>query len=248
MAAPATHLLFDFFGTLVAYSESRVEQGFHTSYALLLEAGAQTTYAGFLDRWEATFQEFESLAQHDLQEFSMDAVCVAYLQSMLGRHPGAATVERFRDAYLAEWNKGVQYVPGVTELLANLAERFTLAVVTNTHHAELVHRHLDAMGAGPYFAAVITSVEHGKRKPSRCIFDQALARTGGTPEAAVYIGDSFSADYRGATDAGLRCFLIDPESRHDVPETDRLTQVFEVLARLGQPERANIALEPSARN
>ena len=235
MTVATTHLLFDFFGTLVAYSESRVEQGFQESYALLREAGAQTTYAGFLDRWEATFQEFESLAQHDLHEFSMDAVCEVFLQSTVGRHSDTAAVAKFRDTYLAEWNKGVQYVPGVTELLANLAERFTLAVVTNTHHAELVHRHLDAMGAGPYFAAVITSVEHGKRKPSRCIFDQALARTGGTPEAAVYVGDSFSADYCGATEAGLRCFLIDPASRHDVPEADRLAHILELRHRLGQP-------------
>jgi len=89
------------------------------------------------------------------------------------------------------------------------------------------------MGAGPYFAAVITSVEHGKRKPSPCIFDQALTRTGGTPKAAVHIGDSFSADYRGATEAGLRCFLIDPELRHHVPEADRLTRVLDVPGRLG---------------
>jgi FMN phosphatase YigB (HAD superfamily) len=30
------------------------------------------------------------------------------------------------------------------------------------------------MGAAAYFAAVITSVEHGKRKPSRCIFEHVL--------------------------------------------------------------------------
>jgi len=229
-----THLLFDFFGTLVAYSASLVEQGFHGSYALLQEAGSQTTYAGFLDRWEATFRDFDSLAQRDLREFSMDAVCEAFLQSLLGRQPDEMTVTRFRDTYLAEWNKGVAYVPGVTELLAALVERFTLAVVTNTHHAELVHQHLSAMGVESYFSAVVTSVEHGMRKPSRCIFDRALACTGGRPDATVHIGDSFSADYRGATDAGLRGFLIDPESRHDIPEADRLAQVLDVFGRLGQ--------------
>ena len=165
----------------------------------------------------------------------MDAVCESFLQSMLGQPPDAGRVSVFRDAYLAEWNKGVQYIPGVTELLAHLAERFTLSLVTNTHHADLVHQHLDSMGARPHFAAVITSVEHGKRKPSRCIFERALTLTGGTPETAVYIGDSFLADYRGATGAGLRCLLIDPGSQHDVPEADRLAQVFEVPSRLERP-------------
>jgi putative hydrolase of the HAD superfamily len=234
MAATPTHLLFDFFGTLVAYSESRIEQGFHASYEWLQAAGAQVTYAEFLDRWEAMFQEFEVRAQHDLQEYSMDAVCEAFLPPVLRRHPGAEALATFRDIYLTEWNKGVQYLPGVTPLLMSLADRFTLVLVTNTHHADLVHKHLDAMDALPHFAAVITSVEHGKRKPSRSIFDHALARTGGMAETAVFVGDSFSSDYLGATAAGLRGLLIDPECRSDAPEFDRLTHVLEVADRLRQ--------------
>ena len=106
--------------------------------------------------------------------------------------------------------QGVWYIPGVQELLVELAESFTLVLVTNTHHAPLVHNHLQAMGVAHHFATVVTSVEHGKRKPSACIFEQALALSAGNPETSVYVGDTFAADYLGATDAGLRCLLIDP--------------------------------------
>jgi putative hydrolase of the HAD superfamily len=157
------------------------------------------------------------------------------LAGRVGTAPDSEALARFRDTYLTEWNKGVQYVPGVDEFLASLAGRFTLVLVTNTHHAELVHGHLHAMNVAAHFAAVITSVEYGKRKPSRSIFDHALDRTNGTTETSIHIGDSFSSDYRGAIAAGLRCFLIDPEHRYDVPENDRLTHVLEVLARLDQP-------------
>ncbi len=46
--AALTHVLFDFFGTLVAYSESRVEQGFPRSYQILVTAGTHVDCAGFL--------------------------------------------------------------------------------------------------------------------------------------------------------------------------------------------------------
>ena len=131
-----------------------------------------------------------------------------------------------------EWNKGVGYIPGVTSLLADLSEQFTLVLVTNTHHADLVHSHLKTMDAAQYFATVVTSVEHGKRKPSGCIFESAIERSRGKPETSVYVGDSYSADYLGAVRAGLSGLLIDPEHRYDVPRSHRLTHVFETRALL----------------
>jgi putative hydrolase of the HAD superfamily len=134
--------------------------------------------------------------------------------------------------YLSEWNKGVRYIPGARELLVELADSFTLVLVTNTHHAALVHGHLQAMRVAEHFATVVTSVEHGKRKPSACIFERALALSSGKPETSIYVGDSLAADYVGATSAGLRCLLIDPDRRHDVPEANRITHILDARARL----------------
>jgi putative hydrolase of the HAD superfamily len=231
MPAP-THVLFDFFGTLVAYSDSRVEQGFRQSHDLLLERGADIDYAGFLECWAGEFDEFEIRAQETLDEYSMDAVCGQFLSRVLPRVPDNETVALFRDAYLNEWNKGVGYIPGVQQLLVELAESFTLVLVTNTHHAALVHRHLKAMDVADHFATVVTSVEHGKRKPSACIFDRALALSGGKPETSIYVGDSFAADYMGATNAGLRCLLIDPEHCHNVADANRMTHILDTRVRL----------------
>lgn len=227
-----THVLLDFFWTLVEYSESRVSQGFGRSYKVVQAAGARAGYLEFLKQWEATFADFEDRAAQDLREYSMDAVCAAFLRHLLGRSPSLELLEAFRDTYRKEWNNGVKYLAGVQELLAHLADRFTLVLVTNTHHADLVHGHLRAMGADRCFAEVVTSVEHGRRKPSRCIFDEALTRTGGTAEVAIYMGDSYSCDYRGANAAGIRCLLVDPGRRHDVPEDDRLSHVLEAPQRL----------------
>jgi putative hydrolase of the HAD superfamily len=177
--AALTHVLFDFFGTLVAYSESRTEQGYQRSHELLRTRGADLDYAGFLEHWVSTCDEFEVEAQRTLDEYSMDQVCGEFLRRALSRSPDDQTVSLFRDTYLTEWNKGVMYIAGVEELLSAMAERFVLVLVTNTHHADLVQAHLREMNVAQHFAGVITSVEHGKRKPSASIFERALAQTGG---------------------------------------------------------------------
>lgn len=225
-------MLFDFFGTLVRYSESRTEQGYARSHELLRASGASASYSEFLAEWVRTSEEFEDRAQRDLVEYSMDAVCTEFLKRTLRRVPDEATVVAFRDSYLSEWNKGVRYIDGVDALIGALAKRFVLGVVTNTHHADLVHSHLRAMNVVHYFAGVTTSVEHGRRKPCASIFERALLENGGAPGTAVYVGDSFGADYQGATEAGLRGLLIDPERRHPVPQQDRLESILEVRDRL----------------
>ena len=83
----------------MAYSESRVEQGFQRSYEVLVTAGTQGDYASFLERWSGTFEEFEMRAQHSLDEYSMNDVCEKFLQQVLPQPPDPDVIARFRDAY-----------------------------------------------------------------------------------------------------------------------------------------------------
>jgi putative hydrolase of the HAD superfamily len=224
--ARLTHVLFDFFGTLVAYSESRTAQRLDGSHALLIAAGARLDYDEYTRAWDGAFEEHEQRALQSMDEFSMDQVCSTFLPTVLPRAPEHALLASFRDAFLDEWSQGVRYIPEVPALLEELSRRFTLVLVTNTHHAELVHGHLRAMGIDRRFHSVVTSVEHGRRKPSPCIFHRALEQSGGHAESAVYVGDSYAADYQGALQAGLRPLLIDPEQRHAVPAEHRISSVL----------------------
>jgi putative hydrolase of the HAD superfamily len=56
--------------------------------------------------------------------------------------------------------------------------------------------------------AVVTSAEAGARKPSRLIFERALAVAGARPERAVHVGDSPEEDVAGARAAGIEPVLI----------------------------------------
>jgi putative hydrolase of the HAD superfamily len=230
--AALTHVLFDFFGTLVAYSESRIAQRLDRSHALLVAGGTRMSYDEFTAGWDAAFEEHEQRALRSCDEFSMDELCAAFLPGVLPQAPDHTLLASFRDVFLDEWSQGVRYIPEVAGLLEQLSRRFTLVLVTNTHHAALVHGHLRRMGVDRHLHSVVTSVEHGRRKPSACIFHRALEQAGGRAESAVYVGDSYAADYQGALQAGLRPLLIDPQQRHAVPAEHRIANVLDVRALL----------------
>lgn len=226
------HVLFDFFGTLVHYSPSRTEQGYERSFALLREAGTRLDYAGFLSLWSEVSAAFDAKAEASLREFSMADLADAFLRRAVP-HPTGRLARRFIDTYLAEWNRGVRDLEGLPALLEAASQRYPLAIVTNTHDAELVPAHLARMGVAHLFEHVVTSVGLGPRKPDPAIFRHAVDALGTVPERCLYVGDSYDADYRGATSAGLHALLVDPSRAAPVDPADRLGTIFELGDRLG---------------
>jgi putative hydrolase of the HAD superfamily len=233
-----SHILFDFFGTLVSYSESRIEQGFSRSYNLIVANGSDMTYSVFLNQWDRMFRQFEALSAVSQVEFSMTDLCQCFLQGILGKSPDSELIASFRDTYLKEWSKGVTYIPGVNEMLANLSAKYRLVLVTNTHHAGLVQKHLQDSGMERHFIYVITSVEHGKRKPDRSIFEHALQVSNCPKEAALFVGDSYSMDYEGARAAGLPSLLIDPNQEHRIPNSHRLNRILDLPSAILQANQS----------
>ncbi|HKP62920.1 MAG TPA: HAD family hydrolase [Polyangiales bacterium] len=223
-----THVLFDFFGTLVAYDKRVTGPGLEHSHRLLVDSGSSLSREHFEALWTATFERYEQQAHASFDEFALETACSELLRNALPRAFESDLVARFRDTFLAEWNEGVCDLPGVPALLSALRERFTLVLVSNTNHAPLVHGHLRRMAVAQHFHAVVTSVEHGRRKPSPCIFHHALELTSGRAEAAVYVGDSYAADYHGALAAGLRPLLIDPQHRHPIPDEHRIASILDL--------------------
>jgi FMN phosphatase YigB (HAD superfamily) len=58
------------------------------------------------------------------------------------------------------------------------------------------------------------------------------ARAARPTERCVYVGDSYGADYRGATGAGLRAFLIDPGGAAPIPGEHRLASLLALEERI----------------
>lgn len=233
-----SHILFDFFGTLVSYSESRIDQGYSRSYKLIIENGSDLTYPDFLSQWDRMFSEFEEQSTASQDEFSMTELCECFFQQIFRKSLSSELIASFRDIYLEEWSQGVIYISGVNEMLDELAENYTLVLVTNTHHAGLVKKHLHGSGMERHFTHVITSVEHGRRKPDRSIFEHALQVSNCQKGTALFVGDSYFLDYEGARAAGLSCFLIDPNQRHHIPNSHRLNGILDLPSAISRANHA----------
>jgi putative hydrolase of the HAD superfamily len=228
-----THVLLDFFGTLVAVAPEPEDRRYPEAYRLARELGANVGSQAFLQIWAEEFGRLEDHAAADNGEFSLDEVAVAVLARLLPRHPQPAEVSALAAAFLAEWNTGVSYPADTAATVRALASRYTLAVVSNTLDRGLVPAHLRAMGIAGHFETVVLSVEVGWRKPHPAIYAEALRRLRTDPASAVFAGDTYEADYAGPVRSGLTAFLIDPSGRHDIPASHRLRTLADLPARLG---------------
>ncbi len=231
--ADVTHVLFDFFGTLVSYSDSRTAQGYRRTHALLASMNIGLNYEEFLVEWSVEASKFDLLTAESRREFSMDEVCTAFLLRFLDHVPSASEISALRLSYMAEWNTGVGYPAETYDTVPLVASRYRLAIITNTHDRDLVPAHLEAMNLAAYFDAVVTSVDVGWRKPHPAIYERAFRDLGISPAQAIYVGDSYEPDYVGSLSLGMLPFLIDPASRHDVPAWNRLRSIGELPQRLG---------------
>lgn len=112
-------------------------------------------------------------------------------------------------------------------VLAKLAERFTIGVVSNFYgNLQTV---LDEAGLAPFVRAAIDSSRAGAFKPDPAIYQMALARLDARPHETAMIGDSLGKDCAPARLLGLRTVWLAPRSVeytdggadfmvHDLPE------------------------------
>ena len=81
-----------------------------------------------------------------------------------------------------------------------------LAVLSNFDSR--LYRVLEALKLADFFSNITISTEVGAAKPDSKIFSAALQKCNCTIEQAVHIGDSFTADYEGAINVGIKAFLL----------------------------------------
>lgn len=222
-------VLLDFFGTLVAYQPDRSRLGSPRTHRHALSLGFEGDHDAFVRAWNSASISLERVARTTLHEFSMTDAAMAFgNEAQLSLSTDDA--DRLGKTYVEEWARHVGPIPGVPDLIRRLADRYTVAIVSNTHDADMVPDMLHAMGIRSDVSAVVLSVEHGRLKPHQSIYDAALDRIGCTAAEALFVGDSYEADYAAPIRAGMSAFLIDPAHEHDIPPADRLTSVLDVVA------------------
>jgi FMN phosphatase YigB (HAD superfamily) len=110
-------------------------------------------------------------------------------------------------------------VDGVAETLPLLAERYSLAVVSDAAMTpgRILRRILALYGLEQWFDAFFFSDEHNWSKPDRRAFLTPLAALGVAPHEAVHVGDIQRTDIAGAQAAGLRAVHFVGVNSSDLP-------------------------------
>lgn len=220
-------VLFDLFGTLLHYDSGRTSQKYDTTYEFVRSLAGDVGYDQFLATIDRTFAELDQWSEQQQLEFSMFEFAAKCLKA-LGAAPELmddASCADFSEYYTREWSAAVSAVPGVKALLSRTSKKFKTGLITNTHHEPMIHRLLEQWELKA-FSVITTSVTHGRRKPHPEIFLDTLALLQLQPEEAVYVGDSYQADYKGATNVGMQCYLIGQNAR--VPREYRIPSVIDL--------------------
>lgn len=227
-------VFFDLYGTLAGFSPSR----FEIQSKAVADFGLTVTEGGILLGYSAAdaFLAEQNVREplRLLDEAGKERVFAEYERRVLK----GSGIEVDSDAALAIWRR-VRRIPyemtiyaDVRPALAAIRRRgLVLGVISN------MNRTGDSLAAEVGLTGlvdfVVTSLEVGSEKPSRPIFDAALARAGVSADEAVHVGDQVMSDVEGARMAGVMPVLIDRDGNHpdfvDTIRIEKLGQLVRVL-------------------
>lgn len=97
--------------------------------------------------------------------------------------------------------------PGTREILQRLRARYKIGVISNADGK--IADVLASTGIADCFQTITDSGLVGYEKPHRAIFEAALRDLGASAGESLYVGDGYSVDYLGATNAGMQALLLD---------------------------------------
>ena len=152
-------------------------------------------------------------------ERTREEIAVLRFEELLGRLPLQATAEQLNEFYKACMRRAYFLLPGAKRFLHALkARRHRLFLITNGLQTT---QRLRVKGSGieEFFEDVFISESMGTRKPERAYFE-AVERLipDFRPELCYVIGDSLTADIKGAENAGLPSIWFDPENKPAKPD------------------------------
>lgn len=196
MAANYVCLLFDLDGTLMDFGAAEKEA----------IAGTLTQFE--LPADEATMELFSKVnadlwSQLEKGKIKKDKLVVRRFSRLLEEISAEGDPIKMNNDYMTRLSNAAFVYPGAEELLQEVAEFATLAVVSNGNQKVQMNR-LEKSGLMPYFDEVFVSEKLGVTKPSPKFFELALRKLGiKNKERVLVIGDSLSADIKGGLNAGL---------------------------------------------
>jgi putative hydrolase of the HAD superfamily len=202
-------IFFDAAGTLVHLRGSVGEHYAAVGRQLGYELSPDELDRAFYQAWkQAPAREAIDGARADDDKPWWRDLVDAVLAQLTNVPPDFERERFFESAYAHFSQPGVWMLyPEVQEVLALLAPRYQLAVVSNfDRRLKLI---LQNLGIASCFRHIFLSSELGADKPDPEIFRRALVHSGVHAGQALHVGDDRQRDWAAARAAGLRVFKLD---------------------------------------
>jgi len=184
-----------------------------------------------LEQWQAlecrTKAEFDRNMQSGRVDrgfwFTFHTFLLSDLDGAAGdrKHLIRELVRNTRDS--ANWD---QILPGTREALCRIAEHFRIAVISNADGR--IEQVLTRSGIADCFEGITDSGIVGYEKPRVEIFLAALEKMHAHPDESLYVGDVYSVDYLGATNAGMQAVLFDVAGAYENRPEPRVRSLAEL--------------------
>jgi FMN phosphatase YigB (HAD superfamily) len=222
-------VLFDLFDTLVRFDRERlpavqidgriVRSTVGQLHPILTTVAPDITLGALYQGLLASWQEAERRRAIDHREVAA-AERFAHLFHHLGLDAEACprdVMQALLDAHRRGLSGAAEFPAHHGPLLADLAGRYRLAVVSNFDYTPTAIGILESAGVARLFETIVVSDTVGWRKPSPAIFEVALSRLGLAPQQALFVGDRADIDVLGAHGMGMHAAWLNPE-RAALPE------------------------------
>jgi len=196
---------FDLFNTLITVEPPTIQEAANRLTSALLDAGLPVEPESFQQAHRESAVEFLKQSRQDGKE-THNRFWISEALASQGHHvhPDDARIARAVDAYFSAFLDFSHPLPGTQEMLANLAERYLLGLLSNFTHAPAARKIIDGVGLTPYFETVLISGELGYRKPHPLVFERLIQALGVEKHRILFVGDDPDSDVSGAQMAGLR--------------------------------------------
>lgn len=225
-------LLFDVDGTLLDFhaSEDAAIRETLAFFSLPNDESAIAHYRGINDSLWAALER---------GEIRQEKLVVQRFASLLQDFGAQGDPVKINDHYLTTLSEHAETFPNAPDVLKELAEVATLAVVSNGVERVQTGR-LERSGLSEMFDGIFISSRVGASKPSRRIIDYALDKLGVDNRSKVLmIGDSLKADIAGGTNAGIAtcwCNFTQAELPEKGPRPTFTIQNYDELLRIVMEE------------
>ncbi|KAF1299477.1 noncanonical pyrimidine nucleotidase, YjjG family [Enterococcus sp. JM4C] len=221
-------LLFDVDDTLLDFqlTEEKALTALFKQQGIELTADLKASYKALNHQLWREFEEGKRTRDQVIYErFSL------FFQQFGQAVDGVALEQDYRE-YL---NQGHDLLGNSREIIADLAEKADLYIVTNGVSKTQYQRLADSKMTG-YFKDIFVSEDTGYQKPMKEYFDYVFARIEQfDPSKTVIIGDSLTSDIKGGQLSGIDQIWLQPEGVKEDPliqptfKIQKLEEIYSIL-------------------